>query len=84
MVLDEAEIDYAFTYENIGENINTSELKKSCPEGIDLYFDNVGGKHLEAAIDNMKAFGRIVLCGMISQYNAVTPYALPNLFLAWP
>jgi NADPH-dependent curcumin reductase CurA len=82
-LLDEAKLDYAFNYKNMGENNNiSSELKKYCPEGIDLYFDNVGGKHLEAAIDNMKPFRRIVLCGMISQYNAVTPYALPNLFLA--
>jgi NADPH-dependent curcumin reductase CurA len=84
-LLDKAKIDYAFNYKNIGENNNiSSELKKSCPEGIDLYFDNVGGEHLEAAIDNMKTFGRIVLCGMISQYNASNPYALPNLFLAIP
>ena len=40
------------------------ELKKAYPEEIDLYFDDVGGKHLEAAIDNMKTFGRIVLCGI--------------------
>jgi NADPH-dependent curcumin reductase CurA len=82
-LLDQAKLDHAFNYKSIGENNNlSSKLKKSCPEGIDLYFDNVGGKHLEAAIENMKTFGRIVLCGMISQYNAVTPYALPNLFLA--
>ena len=46
-LLDEAKIDYAFNYKNIGENNISSELKKACPEGIDLYFDNVGGKHLE-------------------------------------
>jgi NADPH-dependent curcumin reductase CurA len=40
-LLDEAKIDYAFNYKNIGENNISSELKKSCPEGIDLYFDNV-------------------------------------------
>jgi NADPH-dependent curcumin reductase CurA len=39
--------DHAFNYKNIGRNNNiSSELKKACPEGIDLYFDNVGGKHL--------------------------------------
>jgi NADPH-dependent curcumin reductase CurA len=81
-LLDETKIDYAFNYKTVGKNNISSELKKACPEGIDLYFDNVGGKHLEAAIDNMKPFGRVVLCGMISQYNAVTPYAVPNLFLA--
>jgi NADPH-dependent curcumin reductase CurA len=83
-LLDEAKIDYAFNYKEIGENNLSPELKKASPEGIDLYFDNVGGKHLEAAIDNMKPFGRIVLCGMISQYNTANPYALPNLFLAIP
>jgi NADPH-dependent curcumin reductase CurA len=83
-LLDGAKLDYAFNYKNIGENDISSELEKACPEGIDLYFDNVGGKHLEAAIDNMKTFGRIVLCGMISQYNVAIPYALPNLFLVIP
>jgi NADPH-dependent curcumin reductase CurA len=84
-LLDQARIDYAFNYKELGESNNniSSELRKSCPDGIDIYFDNVGGEHLEAAIDNMKVFGRIVLCGMISQYNATTSPAGPsNLFLA--
>ncbi len=68
-LVDEARIDYAFNYKEIGEDNISSELKRSCPDGIDVYFDNVGGKHLEAALDNMKMFGKIVLCGMISQYN---------------
>jgi len=82
-LLDEVKLDYAFNYKTVGENNLSSELKKAYPEGVDLYFDNVGGKHLEAALYNIKTFGRIVLCGMISQYNATIPPAGPsNLFLA--
>ncbi len=80
-LVDQAGIDYAFNYKKV-EDIS-SELLKVCPDKIDIYFDNVGGKHLEAALDNMKTFGRIVLCGMISQYNANSPMSGPsNLFLA--
>jgi NADPH-dependent curcumin reductase CurA len=68
-LLDELKIDYAFNYRKLGEDNISSELKRACPNGIDLYFDNVGGKHLEAAIDNMNIFGRIALCGTTSQYN---------------
>jgi NADPH-dependent curcumin reductase CurA len=83
-LLDEAKINNAFNYNEIGEGNISSELRKFCPNGIDIYFDNVGGKHLEAALDNMKMFGKIVLCGMISQYNLTTaPLTGPsNLFLA--
>jgi NADPH-dependent curcumin reductase CurA len=80
-LVDQAGIDYAFNYKQV-EDIS-AELLKVCPDKIDIYFDNVGGKHLEAALDNMKTFGRIVLCGMISQYNSDSPIAGPsNLFLA--
>lgn len=41
------------------------------PEGIDIYFENVGGKMLDAVLLNMKLHGRIMVCGMISQYNNV-------------
>lgn len=44
-------------------------LKRLAPEGLDIYYENVGGEHLEAALDSMKQFGRIVSCGMISDYN---------------
>lgn len=69
-LLDELKVDHAFNYRKLGEDNISSELKRACPNGINLYFDNVGGKHLEAAIDNMNTFGRIVLCGTTSQYNA--------------
>ena len=48
-------------------------VAKAFPEGIDVYFENVGGAHLEAAINNMRQFGRIPLCGMIDMYNATEP-----------
>ena len=80
-------VDYAFNYKELSDENISTELRKaylqSSSEGIDLYFDNVGGKHLEAALDNMKTFGRIVLCGMISEYNATSPMPGPsNIYLA--
>ena len=56
------------------------ELPKQTPNGIDIYFDNVGGDHLKAAYDQMNPFGRIVLCGMISQYNNSHPTLAMDLF----
>jgi NADPH-dependent curcumin reductase CurA len=44
-------------------------LNRLCPDGIDVYFENVGGDHLEAALPRMRTFGRVVVCGLISQYN---------------
>jgi NADPH-dependent curcumin reductase CurA len=46
-----------------------SALKAAAPRGIDVYFDNVGGEHLNAALPRMNALGRIAVCGMISAYN---------------
>ncbi|UCE41489.1 MAG: NADP-dependent oxidoreductase [Candidatus Aminicenantes bacterium] len=78
---EEAGIDVAFNYKTTDNLLD--ELKKLCPDGIDVYFDNVGGIQLEAAIDSMNNFGRIVLCGMISIYNATRPPRAPrNLILA--
>jgi NADPH-dependent curcumin reductase CurA len=44
---------------------------KACPKGIDIYYENVGGEHLETALELMNQRGRLVMCGMISMYNAV-------------
>lgn len=58
-----------------------ARLSALCPEGIDVYFDNVGGRILQACIGAMKIRGRIALCGMISTYNDATPGPGPsNLF----
>lgn len=57
------------------------EIDKHFPDGIDLYFDNVGGATLDAVLPRMKAFGRIPVCGMIANYNNQTdPYPIRNLW----
>jgi NADPH-dependent curcumin reductase CurA len=53
-------------------------LAEAAPEGIDVYFDNVGGDHLEAAITALRRRGRAVICGMISVYNSTEPAAGPR------
>jgi NADPH-dependent curcumin reductase CurA len=68
-LVDKLGVDDALNYRKIGLDNISEELRRICPNGIDLYFDNVGGKHLEAAINNMNTFGRIALCGTTSQYN---------------
>ena len=52
--------------------------ERHCPDGIDIYFENVGGAHLEAAIALMNMHGRIPLCGMISHYNDSEPHTGPK------
>ena len=54
-------------------------LASAAPGGIDVYFDNVGGAHLDAAVGALRPFGRIAICGMISAYNADGPQPGPNL-----
>ncbi|RGC67915.1 putative NADP-dependent oxidoreductase YfmJ [Micromonospora sp. MW-13] len=53
-------------------------LRAAAPDGIDVYFDNVGGDHLEAAIGAMRPHGRAAICGMIAQYNDTEPPAAPR------
>ncbi|MFG2106782.1 NADP-dependent oxidoreductase [Micromonospora chersina] len=54
------------------------QLRAAAPDGVDVYFDNVGGEHLEAAIGAMNLHGRAAICGMIAQYNATEPPAAPR------
>lgn len=65
-----AGVDEALNYKEASTLVE--ELGRLCPDGIDVYFENVGGAHLEAALEHMNPFGRIALCGMISQYNQAT------------
>lgn len=57
----------------------TVDIIRYFPEGIDIYFDNVGGDMLEAALVNMRRRGRIVAAGMISQYDVDEPQGIKNL-----
>jgi NADPH-dependent curcumin reductase CurA len=60
----------------------TEALRKSCPQGINIYFDNVGGNILEAALANLARGARIVICGAISQYNNTGPVQGPRNYLS--
>jgi hypothetical protein len=74
-LVDDLGFDAAFNYKDgpVGE-----QLAAAAPDGIDVYFDNVGADHLEAALDSLKTHGRVAMCGAIAQYNAVEPPAAPR------
>ncbi|MEV4193416.1 NADP-dependent oxidoreductase [Streptomyces toxytricini] len=80
MLKDKYGFDAAFNYKN---GPVAKQLKEAAPDGIDVYFDNVGGDHLEAAISSLNVHGRATLCGAIAQYNDTEPAPGPrNLALA--
>jgi len=55
------------------------DLKEACPKGIDVNFENVGGEVLDTILRLMNPFSRIVICGLVSDYNATEPYALKTI-----
>ncbi|MDQ0736312.1 NADP-dependent oxidoreductase [Arthrobacter agilis] len=67
--------DDAFNYKDAPVR---KQLREVTPDGIDVYFDNVGGDHLEAALDRLNRGGRAALCGAISQYNSTERTAGPD------
>jgi len=73
---DVAGIDKAINYKTCGDL--DAAVRDAFPKGIDVYFDNVGGSHLQAAINYMNPSARGALCGMIEQYNDTTPRPGPN------
>ncbi|NEB54354.1 NADP-dependent oxidoreductase [Streptomyces griseus] len=78
LLVEELGFDAAFDHR---EGRLAEQLAKAAPEGIDVYIDNVGGEHLEAAIGAMREYGRIAWCGAIAQYDASEPPPAPrNLF----
>ncbi|AEW93877.1 MULTISPECIES: NADP-dependent oxidoreductase [Streptomycetaceae] len=75
LLTEEYGFDAAFNYKN---GPVAEQLKQAAPDGIDVYFDNVGSDHLEAAISALNVHGRIAVCGMIAQYNSTEPPAAPR------
>ena len=73
--LKELGFDAAFNYH---DGPVADQLRRAAPGGIDVYFDNVGGEHLEAAISSLNVHGRVAMCGAISQYNLAEPACAPS------
>jgi NADPH-dependent curcumin reductase CurA len=80
MVVDELGLDDCVDYKS-GESLSQA-LRRSCPKGIDVYFDNVGGEVLDTALRRMARGGRIVVCGAISTYNATEAPVGPANYMA--
>jgi len=74
-VVEDLGFDEAFNYK---DGPVSEQLRAAAPDGIDVYFDNVGGEHLEAAIGSLNLGGRIAVCGMISVYNDTEPAPGPR------
>ena len=75
LLVDEYGFDAAFNYK---DGPVSKQLRAAAPDGIDVYFDNVGGEHLEAAIGSLNLNGRIAICGAISVYNNTEPAPGPK------
>lgn len=75
-ILDELGFDAAFNYKNVTDY--QAKLAELCPDGIDVYFDNVGGRITDAVFPNLRVKGRVVICGQISQYNLKNPETGPR------
>ncbi len=78
-IVDELGFDAAIDYKN--DDVAT-RLRDACPDGIDLYFDNVGGSILNDCLANLAMRGRVVLCGAISTYNSDGPPPGPSNYLS--
>lgn len=75
-VVDELGFDAAFNYKEVDDY--NDELQRLLPDGIDVYFDNVGGSITDAVFPNLRIKGRVVICGQISQYNLEKPEMGPR------
>lgn len=72
------ELGYDAAVDRLAEKGIEQEIREICPDGVDVYFDNVGGETLQAAISNLNVGARVALCGAITHYNAEDPIPGPN------
>lgn len=78
LIKDKYGFDHAIDYKMISDAAGlTAALKEVAPEGIDMYFENVGGMHFEAAFNSLRPYGRIAVCGEIAEYSAEKPNLSP-------
>jgi NADPH-dependent curcumin reductase CurA len=78
-IVDELGLDAAIDYKS--EDVNVA-LREQCPEGVDVYFDNVGGDILDAALARLARGARVVICGAISQYNNLDAVKGPSNYMS--
>ena len=75
-VVDELGFDASIDYK--ADDV-LQRLRETCPDGVDVYFENVGGALLDALLAVMNRFSRIVICGLVAEYNATEPYGYKRL-----
>ncbi|KAG9293099.1 hypothetical protein G9A89_016461 [Geosiphon pyriformis] len=75
-LINELHFHAAFNYKKVDLD---KKLTETCPNGIDIYFDNVGGETLDIVLMHLNLYARIIACGMISQYNATEEYGIKHL-----
>ena len=78
-LIEELDFDAAIDYKNGGLR---KALRKHCPDGVDVFFDNVGGETLNTVLPMLRMHGRVVICGAISQYNNTGPVTGPSNYMS--
>lgn len=78
-LVQELGFDAAIDYK---QNDLRAELRRTCPDGIDVFFDNVGGEILDTALTRLRLHARVVICGAISQYNNTEPVKGPSNYMS--
>jgi len=77
-LVDELGFDAAIDYKH--DDVN-AKLREFCPEGVNVFYDNVGGPILDAVLDNLAMRARVVICGAVSQYDDMDDVTGPSLYL---